>query len=476
MTQSNRIKIVATMGPALASPESLSRAMLAGVDVFRLNFSHGNSDSHRSNARMIREQAARLGRAVGLLGDLQGPKIRIGAFDGGQAQLRPGARFELRADGAPGCESFVGLDYTPLLREAFPGDVLVLDDGKMKLKVVEARADRLVTEVMVAGRLSNHKGINRLGGGLSAAALTPKDFADIELAAELGVDFLAVSFPKGAQDMRQARELLRAAGGEAWLVAKIERKEAIDNLAEIIEASEGIMVARGDLALEVGDAQVPALQKRMIAQARRMKRFAITATQMLESMIESPSPTRAEVSDIANAVLDGTDAVMLSAESATGTYPIEAVEAMARVAEVACEGLGFEMEALAGAEELTRPDELVAYAATRAARRSGVSAVVALTSSGGSVLWLSRAHLAQPIYALSPDEGARRRMSILRGVSCAQVGIQPGASFESVWPGVQAALTSRGWARAGEQVLVTYGEPMGSSGGTDTLRVARIAG
>lgn len=469
-----KIKIVATMGPALAAPEMLRKALMAGVNVFRLNFSHGTAQSHRESAAAIREQAKALGLAVGILGDLQGPKIRIGKFAAGSAMLRPGQRFELRADPEPGNEEFVGLDYKPLLEEAFPGDILVLDDGKMRLKVIERQPGKLVTEAVLAGSLSNHKGINRLGGGLSAAALTPKDFSDIELAASIGVDFLAVSFPKSGADMRQARQLLSAQGSKAWLVAKVERKEAIDNLEEIIEASDGIMVARGDLALEVGDAQVPALQKRMISAARSMKRFTITATQMLESMITASTPTRAEVSDIANAVFDGTDAVMLSAESATGAFPIEAIEAMSRVAEEA----GKEHGLLAADEPqgvLDRRDHVVAWAAIAAARHSKASAIVALTSSGGCALWLSRSNLAQPILAFSQDSGAAQKMAILRGVACAVLDIQEGSTFEQAWPAVEQALLEREWARRGDQVIVTFGEPMGSVGGTDSLKLARIS-
>lgn len=469
-----KIKIVATMGPALAREGMLRKALMAGVDVFRLNFSHGTPESHRSAAAAIREEARALGLAVGILGDLQGPKIRIGKFADGSAMLRPGQRFELREDSELGSEDFVGLDYKPLLEEAFPGDILVLDDGKMRLRVIERQPGKLVTEAMVAGRLSNHKGINRLGGGLSAAALTQKDFADIELAASIGVDFLAVSFPKSGADMREARQLLAAQGSKAWLVAKIERKEAIDNLDEIIEASDGIMVARGDLALEVGDAQVPALQKRMIGAARSAKRFSITATQMLESMIEASTPTRAEVSDIANAVFDGTDAVMLSAESATGAYPIEAIEAMSRVAEEAGKQTGL----LAADEpqgQLDRRDHVVAIAAIAAARHSKASSIVSMTSSGGCPLWLSRSNLAQPILAFSPDPEAVQKMSILRGVACAMLEIGEGSTFEQAWPSIERALLDREWARRGEQVIVTFGEPMGSVGGTDSLKMARIS-
>lgn len=471
-----KVKVVATVGPSLKGEERVERAILSGADVFRLNFSHGSEQDHRESARVIRDVARRLGQPVAILGDLQGPKIRIGTFASGSAQLRPGQRFELRESAEPGDETGVGLDYAPLLREAFVNDILVLDDGKMRLKVAQVLPDRLVTEALVAGRLSNNKGINRLGGGLSAPALTPKDFADIELAASLGVEYLAVSFPKDAGDMRQARERLIAAGSSAWLVAKIERKEAIDNLDEIIEASEGIMVARGDLALEVGDAAVPALQKLMIGKARARRKFSITATQMLESMIHASAPTRAEVSDIANAVLDGTDAVMLSAESATGGFAMEAIETMARVSDVAAVSQGADFKLAARDEFFERSDMAVAHAALFAAWHGKASAIVALTSTGVSALWISRAHLPMPILALTPTEEAARRMSILRGVQCACLPIEDGALFAQVWPRVQEELLRKEWVAPGEKVALTYGEPMGSIGGTDTMRMARVAG
>lgn len=471
-----KIKVVATVGPSLRGEERIEQAIMAGVDVFRLNFSHGSAEDHKASATAIRAVAKRLGRSIAILGDLQGPKIRVGKFAAGHVELRPGQRFELRSSGELGDETGVQLDYLPLLKEAFVNDILVLDDGKIRLKVIQTLPDRLVTEALGAGRLSNNKGINRLGGGLSAPALTPKDFVDIELAASLGVEYLAVSFPKDASDMAHARERLRAAGSSAWLVAKIERKEAIDNLDEIIEASEGIMVARGDLALEVGDAAVPALQKIMIAKARANRRFSITATQMLESMIHASSPTRAEVSDIANAVLDGTDAVMLSAESASGSFPMEAIETMARVSDVAAISLADDFEALARDEVFERSDMAVAYAALFAAWHGRVSAIVALTSSGASALWLSRAHLPMPILALSQTEEASRRMVSLRGVQCACLPIEDGALFAQVWPQIQVELLARGWVSPGDKVVVTYGEPMGSIGGTDTMRIARVSG
>ncbi len=324
-------KIVATLGPASSDPEVLERMIAAGINVVRVNFSHGSSEEHVAMVREVRRIAAQRGRDVGVLADLQGPKIRIGKFADGKVDLKPGDRFTFDIDCALGDATRVGLDYKELVNDVKPGDTLLLNDGRMTMRVDALSATTIACTVVVGGVLSNRKGINRQGGGLSAPALTSKDMDDIRTAVALEADFLAVSFPKNAGDMYMARELMRAAGGKMLVIAKIERFEAIGNLEEILKASDGIMVARGDLAVEVGDAAVPALQKRMIRMARELNKLTITATQMMESMIEAPVPTRAEVSDVANAVLDGTDAVMLSAETAAGKYPVETVEAMARV-------------------------------------------------------------------------------------------------------------------------------------------------
>ncbi|HSD00234.1 MAG TPA: pyruvate kinase, partial [Casimicrobiaceae bacterium] len=324
-------KIVATLGPACSEPDVLRRMLAAGADVVRLNFSHGSGKDHVDRAQLVREVARALGREVAIMADLQGPKIRIGKFASGKVELVPGARFVLDADCDLGDATRVGLDYKELVNDVAPGSVLLLDDGLIKLDVETVEGSRIVTRVVLGGALSNNKGINRMGGGLSAPALTTKDMDDVKTAAQLEADFIGVSFPKNKEDMYMARQLLRAAGGRALLVAKVERAEAIGALEEIIDASDAIMVARGDLAIEVGNAAVPGLQKRMIRLARERNKLTITATQMMESMIVNPVPTRAEVSDVANAVLDGTDAVMLSAETAAGRYPVETVEAMSQI-------------------------------------------------------------------------------------------------------------------------------------------------
>jgi len=324
-------KIVATLGPASSSSEVIKAMVAAGVDVVRMNFSHGTREEHLARAELVREAAHALGRTIGVMCDLQGPKIRIGKFESGKVALKKGDTFILDAECKMGNRERVGLDYRELTRDVHAGDVLLLDDGRLVLDVRKVSGSEIQTTVRVGGDLSNNKGINRQGGGLTAPALTAKDMQDIRTAVEMKADFLAVSFPKSGADMYMARELMRAAGGHAMIIAKMERAEAVQAMDELLKASDGIMVARGDLAVEVGDAAVPALQKKLIRTAREHNKLTITATQMMESMITSPVPTRAEVSDVANAVLDGTDAVMLSAETASGSYPVETVEAMARV-------------------------------------------------------------------------------------------------------------------------------------------------
>jgi pyruvate kinase len=333
---SRSTKIVATLGPASSDPQTIERMFLAGVDIVRLNFSHGTAADHERRAELVREACRKTGRTVGIMGDLQGPKIRIGKFKEGKVTLAPGDAFILDADCELGEDGRVGLDYKELPRDVKPGDVLLLDDGRIVFEVERVAGNQVHNRVRHGGVLSNNKGINRLGGGLTAPALPPKDMEDIRTAAKIKVDYLAVSFPKSSADMYMARQLLLAAGGDALLIAKIERAEAVEPkaLTDIMSACEGIMVARGDLAVEVGDASVPALQKRMIRMAREQNKLTITATQMMESMISNPGPTRAEVSDVANAVLDGTDAVMLSAETASGKYPVETIAAMSRICEL----------------------------------------------------------------------------------------------------------------------------------------------
>ena len=411
-----KTKIVATLGPSSSDPATLARMIEAGVDVVRMNFSHGTASEHAARVANVKSIARTLGRTVGILVDLQGPKIRIGKFKDGKITLQVGDKFILDAKCSVGNNERVGLDYKELPKDVVPDDILLLDDGRIEFHVTAVKGDQVHCVVVRGGVLSNNKGINRKGGGLTAPALTEKDIADIQTAAELQCDFLAVSFPRSGADMWRARNLLREAGGKAMLIAKIERAEAIDALDEILDASDAIMVARGDLAVEVGDAVVPALQKRMIRAARLKNKAVITATQMMESMISSPVPTRAEVSDVANAAIDGTDAVMLSAETAAGQFPVEAVEAMVRVL---VEAEKEKLDVL-DRRTLTRADDssvegAIAHAAIFTANHLPVRAIAALTHSGKTALLMSRMNADVPIYALSPSIETRRKVTLFRG-------------------------------------------------------------
>src|SRR5437667_287485 len=405
-------KIVATLGPASSEPAVLERMIRAGVDVVRLNFSHGSAADHEQRAALVKSIASKTGRTVAIMCDLQGPKIRVGRFKDGKITLEKGQRFVLDAACELGDSDRAGLDYKELPRDVEPGAVLLLDDGKIVLEVTGVKGDEVQTVVRHGGVLSNNKGINRQGGGLTAAALTSKDMEDIRTAVKLQADYLAVSFPKSGADMYMARELMRAAGGNAFLIAKIERAEAVSEtaLVDIMRGSDGIMVARGDLAVEVGDAAVPALQKKMIRLGREHNKLTITATQMMESMISSPVPTRAEVSDVANAVLDGTDAVMLSAETASGRYPVEVVQAMDRICIEAEQTQPLSLDQDFFNRVFTRVDQSIAMAALFTAYHLKVKAIASLTESGSTALWMSLPIPAAPRHR-SPGSraGPRRR-------------------------------------------------------------------
>ncbi len=470
---SRHTKIVATLGPASSSPEVLEKLVAAGIDVVRMNFSHGTADDHKARAAGIRAAAAKLGRTVGILGDLQGPKIRVGKFEGGKITLQDGDSFILDAGCTLGNQERVGLDYKELPKDVQSGDILLLDDGRLKLEVMLVRGQEIHTRVLVGGDLSNNKGINRQGGGLTAPALTAKDMDDIKTAAQIGVDFVAVSFPKSAADMYMARQLLRAAGSQAVLIAKIERVEAVANLEEILDASDGVMVARGDLAVEVGDAAVPALQKKMIRLARDRNKLTITATQMMESMINSPVPTRAEVSDVANAVLDGTDAVMLSAETASGKYPVETVESMARVCVEAERSAEVTLDREFLDRVFTRIDQSIAMAAIWTAHHLKVKAIAALTQSGSTALWMSRMNCGVPIYALTPDAGAVARMALYREVYPLQM-TQQHSDRDRLLAEAETLLIDQGVVSKGDLIVLTIGEPIGTAGGTNTLKIVRV--
>ncbi|MBI4742748.1 MAG: pyruvate kinase [Betaproteobacteria bacterium] len=470
---SRHTKIVATLGPASSDPQILEAIIRAGVDVVRLNFSHGKLEDHIALATSLREIAARVGRSVGILADLQGPKIRVGKFEEGKVTLEEGSPYILDARCELGNRERAGLDYKDLPRDVSAGNVLLLDDGRIVLDVERVVGHEIFTVVRHGGVLSNNKGINRQGGGLSAPALTAKDMDDIKTAALIGVDFLAVSFPKSASDMYMARQLMLAAGSQALTIAKIERVEAVAALSEILDASDGVMVARGDLAVEVGDAAVPALQKRMIRMARERNKLTITATQMMESMILSPIPTRAEVSDVANAVLDGTDAVMLSAETAAGKYPVQTVESVVRICLEAekSEDVTLDREFLD--RVFTRIDQSIAMAALFAAYHLKVKAVAALTQSGSTALWMSRLNCGVPIYALTPEPATLTKMTLYREVYPLLIKQMQSDRDVQLYEAEQL-LIGAGVVKKGDLIVLTIGEPVGTTGGTNTLKIIRV--
>ncbi|WOG29516.1 pyruvate kinase [Endozoicomonas sp. 8E] len=474
-----RTKIVATLGPATESEEQLTKLIEAGVNVVRLNFSHGDADDHRVRAERIRSIAARLGRSVAILGDLQGPKIRIGRFQNSKIFLPDGAEFVLDAE-LPidaGDETQVGLAYKNLPNDCKVGDVLLLDDGRLSLQVKSIEGSRIVTTTLDGGELSNNKGINLAGGGLSADALTEKDKEDIKLAASLEVDFLAVSFVRSASDVEQARKLLGEAGGNAAILSKIERAEVVQSfqlLEEVIRASDAVMVARGDLGVEIGDAELIGVQKQMINVARRLNRPVITATQMMESMIHNTQPTRAEVFDVANAVLDGTDAVMLSGETATGKRPHEVVKAMARI----CQGAEKHPEMISGSNldkaYAGETDAAIALAAMHAANRlEGVKAIVCLTKTGATPLWMSRVNTSLPIFALTRYKTTERRVALYRGVE--SVAFDSGSQYgPEVNQRAIAELKDRGLLESGDRIILTKGESCEIEGGTNTMQIVTV--
>lgn len=451
----------------------LDAAIAAGVDVVRLNFSHGKPEEHIERAELVRSIARTRGRAVGVLADMQGPKIRVGKFKDGKISLQPGDAFILDAECKLGDQTRVGLDYPELVRDVARGATLLLDDGRIEMWVESVEGSQIHCKVVQGGVLSNNKGINRKGGGLSAAALTDKDREDIITAVKLKADFIAISFPKDAADVHLARQLVTEAGGKAWIVAKIERTEAITNLEEIIDASDAIMVARGDLGVEVGDAAVPALQKRMIRAARERNKLVITATQMMESMISSPIPTRAEVSDVANAVLDGTDAVMLSAETAAGQFPIEAISAMHRVCSEAEKEMPFDIARGMMDRGLLRAEEAIAMSAAFTSLHLNVKAIAAMTQSGSTALWMSRLSTKVPIFALTPEVETRRKVTLFRGVY--PINFRPSShDRDQLLAEAEDELRRRGAVRNGDLILLTIGEPIGKPGGTNTMKIVRV--
>jgi pyruvate kinase len=477
--QLRRTKIVATAGPATDNLEVLTEIVRAGVDMVRLNASHGTAEDRRRHLALARAAAQRADKCVGVLLDLGGPKIRIECFREGRVQLVEGQAFTLDTmlDAKAGTDAVVGVAYKDLPRDVVAGDTLLLNDGQIILDVQGVGATTIDTRVRVGGELSDRKGLNRQGGGISAPAISERDREDIRFAAEVGVDYMAVSFARDAADIEEARSLVRAAGGQARIVAKIERHEAVDNLSGIIDASDVVMVARGDLGVEMGYAELTGLQKTIIHETRTRNRVVITATQMMESMIQSPVPTRAEVSDVANAVMDGTDAVMLSAETAAGRYPVKAVQAMAQVIE--------------GAEkyQLTHPrsrqrvvegefrstEEAIARAVMYTASHMKVRAIVALTESGATPLWMSRIRSDIPVYAFTSHEATRRRVTLYRGVYPVIFDVAgAGNSAESLYRALFTRLLELKLVDRRDLVILTKGEASGVQGGTNSMQILKV--
>lgn len=475
MNKPRRTKIIATLGPATDNNSILKKMIQAGMDVVRINFSHGKTSDHERRIQQIRQCSLEEGKEIAVIADLQGPKIRIARFEHNKVDLQPGATFTLDANLASdaGNETVVGIDYKNLPNDVKAGDILLLDDGRLVLRVQKIEGKKILCEVEIGGELSNNKGINRQGGGLSVAALTEKDLLDLKAAVHLGADYIAISFPRNAQDMLEARKLLNSLNSNAGLIAKIERSEAVPLIDEIIQASEAVMVARGDLGVEIGDAALPEVQKHIIQRARTLDKAVITATQMMESMIHNSIPTRAEVFDVANAVIDGTDAVMLSAETATGNHPNIVIEAMARI----CLGAEKQLRTQVSGHRVEcifqRPDEAIAMAAMYTANHFNIKAIIALTESGSTPLWMSRIRSGIPIYGLTRNVATQRKMTLYRGVYPLNFDVinVPRDQINSL---AIKVLQQRHIVENGDYILITYGDAVGVHGGTNTLRIVQV--
>ena len=474
-----RTKIVATLGPATDTDERIEAVIKAGANVVRMNFSHGTAEDHEKRAQLVRNVAKRLGKYVAILGDLQGPKIRVAKFKDGPIHLNVGDAFVLDADlgREDGGQESVGIDYKELPNDVGTGDILLLDDGRIQLRVISVEGAKVNTEVTVGGKLSNNKGINRQGGGLSADALTDKDKEDIKTAAKIKVDYLAVSFPRSGADLNYARELAEAAGCYAKICSKVERAEAVatdEAMEDIIEASDAVMVARGDLGVEIGDAELVGVQKKLISRSRQLNKVVITATQMMESMISSPMPTRAEVMDVANAVLDGTDAVMLSGETAAADFPVETVSAMARVCEGAETHPSIKISKHRVSEEFTSISETTALSAVYAANHlKSIKAIVALTESGNTAKLMSRITSSLPIFGLSRHEPSLNKMALYRGVKPVffdSSNSKPG----HLKLDVVECLKAKGLVQSGDQFIMTYGDAMETVGATNGCKIVTV--
>lgn len=467
-----RTKILATLGPATDNLDAMIRLIQAGVNCVRVNFSHGVHSDHQKRIELVRRAAKKLNCVIGILGDLQGPKIRIAKFIDGKINLAPGDKFILDAkmDSTAGTKQAVGIDYKTLPQDLSPEDILLLNDGLITLCVEKIEGPRVLCVVVQGGELSDHKGINKKGGGLSAKALTEKDLEDLQFAVKMDVDYIALSFPRNANDVREARELIAEARGNSGIISKIERIEAVENIDEIILASDGVMVARGDLAVEIGDAEVPMVQKHIIQRARTLDKPVIIATQMMESMIHHPVPTRAEVSDVANAVLDHADCVMCSAETATGQFPIETIVSMDRICRTVEKQPKTQQSKHRVECHFTRIDEAIAMATMYTANHFDVRAVVALTESGATPLWMSRIKTGLPIYGLSRFAKTLGKMTLFLGVYPIYFDVTKCARDEVNAKAIQLML-EKNLLQVGDRVILTKGDYLGRSGGSNAMKI-----
>ncbi len=469
-----RTKIIATLGPSTDDEKVMSQLIDAGIDLVRLNFSHGSIEEHKRRVEMVRRISEEKNYNVGILGDLQGAKLRIGRFKNNKIFLHAGDKFTLDAelDLESGTQEVIGFTYKGLISDVSVGDTLLLDDGRIALEIDAIEGSLVKTTVVVGGELSSNKGMNRKGGGLSATCITEKDIQDITYVNELDLDYIAVSFLKSVEDITRVRELLKEQNSNISIVAKIETSEALEVIDDILESTEAIMIARGDLGVEIGDAEVPAVQKTLINKAQKTNCLVITATQMMESMVHSPIPTRAEVSDVANAVLDGTDAVMLSGETAVGEYPIEVVNAMSRVCR-ASEVQEAQMHARRRHSSCDRVDEAIAMSTMYLANHLNVAAIAALTESGSTCLWMSRITSSIPIYALTRHVKTLRRVTLYKGVFPAHLDFL-GKTHAQVNHAAIAVLKKCKEVEENDLVILTKGDLMGVDGGTNAMKVLRV--
>ncbi|HEX2687026.1 MAG TPA: pyruvate kinase [Kofleriaceae bacterium] len=467
-----RAKIVCTLGPASSTPERIGELIDAGMSVARLNFSHGSHDDHARMLQLVRAEADRRGKAIAALLDLQGPKIRIGKLVNGQIELKTGGELTITTEDVLGNDKRVSTTYLGLPRDVKVGDQILLDDGYLALAVTSVSDHEVKTVVVTGGILKNNKGINLPGVDVSAPALSEKDRVDIGFALRHGIDYVALSFVRRPEDVLEAKRLLTVDQVSIPVIAKIEKPQALERLGDIIDAADGIMVARGDLGVELGPEKVPLWQKRIIEETNKRGKIVITATQMLESMISQPRPTRAEASDVANAVLDAADALMLSGETASGLYPVDAVKTMARIIDEIERSAYYRANVLVPDLQLAVPANAIAHAAMTAARAMKIKTIVAVSESGGAARLISEYRPDSNIVCLTTNEVSFRRLALIWGVT--PVLISPAATTEELLDGVEATMIERNLAQPGENVLITMAVPVGSGVQTNVLKIHQI--